>query len=56
MQRRLRSTTVSDEDTAVRRIVGMLARKGYPEGLAFRVVREEVRAVTGVDPSLPGSG
>ena len=53
VQRRLRSTTVSDEDTAVRRIVGMLARKGYPEGLAFRVVREEVRAVTGVDPSLP---
>ena len=53
VQRRLRSTTVSDEATAVRRIVGMLARKGYTEGLAFRVVREEVRAVTGVDPSLP---
>ncbi len=53
VQRKLRSTTGSDETTVVRRIVGMLARKGYPEGLAFRVVREEVRAVTGVDPSLP---
>lgn len=53
VQRKLRSPTVADETTVVRRIVGMLARKGYPEGLAFRVVREEVRAVTGVDPSLP---
>ena len=53
VQRKLRNTTVSDETTVVRRIVGMLARKGYPEGLAFRVVREEVRAATGVDPSLP---
>jgi regulatory protein len=27
-------------DAALRRLVGMLARKGYPPGLAFRVVRE----------------
>ncbi len=53
VQHKLRSSTGSDEATVVRRIVGMLARKGYPEGLAFRVVREEVRAATGVDPSLP---
>lgn len=33
-----------DETTAIRRLVGMLARKGYPEGLAYRVVREELRA------------
>ncbi|MCA1672515.1 MAG: recombination regulator RecX, partial [Actinobacteria bacterium] len=33
VQRKLHSTTVSDEATVVRRIVGMLARKGYPEGL-----------------------
>lgn len=33
-----------DETTAVRRLVGMLARKGYPEGLAFRIVREELRS------------
>lgn len=53
VQRRLNGTTVSDQTTVVRRLVGMLARKGYPEGLAFRVVREEVRAVIGVEPSLP---
>ena len=29
--------------TATRRLVGMLARKGYPPGLAFAVVREELR-------------
>lgn len=53
VQHRLGSTTTSDE-TTIRRMVGMLARKGYSEGLAFQVVREEVRAVTGVDPLLPG--
>ena len=56
VQRKLRSSTGSDEATVVRRIVGMLARKGYPEGLAFRVVREEVRTATGVDPSMPDPG
>ena len=56
VQRKLRSSTVSDETTVVRRIVGMLARKGYPEELAFRVVREEVRTATGVDPSMPDPG
>lgn len=29
-----------DDKTATRRLVGVLARKGYPEGLAYRVVRE----------------
>lgn len=33
-----------DEKAKVRRLVGMLARKGYPEGLAFQVVRAELRA------------
>jgi regulatory protein len=28
-----------DRDTRIRRLIGMLARKGYPEGLALRVVR-----------------
>jgi regulatory protein len=27
----------------VRRLVGMLARKGYSEGLAYRVVKSELR-------------
>lgn len=37
--------TTRDDDTAlIRRLVGSLARKGYPQGLAYRVVREELRA------------
>ena len=31
-----------DRDVAVRRLTGMLARKGYPAGVCFRVVREEL--------------
>ena len=31
-------------DQATRRLVGMLARKGYPPGLAFAVVRDELGA------------
>ena len=31
-----------DETTATRRLVGMLARKGYGSGLAFAVVRDEL--------------
>ena len=27
----------------IRKLVGMLARKGYPGGLAYRVVKDEVR-------------
>jgi regulatory protein len=40
VQRRLRSIPAGDpQDAAARRLVGMLARKGYPAGLAYRVVR-----------------
>jgi regulatory protein len=35
-------------DVKTRRLAGMLARKGYPAGLAFRVVREALEA-EGVD-------
>ncbi len=38
-----------DQQVAVRRLVGMLARKGYPPSVAFRVVREELDADL-VDP------
>jgi len=34
-----------DETTKIRRLVGALARKGYAEGLAYRVVRDELRSV-----------
>ncbi|GAA3496820.1 recombination regulator RecX [Streptomyces prasinosporus] len=37
--RKLRSTRGLDRDKRIRRLAGMLARKGYPEGLALRVVR-----------------
>jgi len=35
----------------IRKLVGMLARRGYPEGLSYRVVREELRAA-GRDAAL----
>ena len=33
-----------DRQVATRRLVGMLARKGYSSGLAFAVVRSELDA------------
>jgi regulatory protein len=50
---RLPVTVRSGSDDAVRlarRLLGMLARKGYPPDLAHQVVRTEVQAVTGSDP------
>jgi regulatory protein len=45
VRRKLRTAARLDRNTAVRRLSGMLARKGYPAGLAMRVVREELDAV-----------
>jgi regulatory protein len=39
---KLRSLRGVDHTTATRRLAGLLARKGYPAGLAFAVVREEL--------------
>jgi regulatory protein len=36
--------TGPDEVVMIRKLVGMLARRGYPEGLSYRVVRDELRA------------
>ncbi|MQA09289.1 MAG: regulatory protein RecX [Pseudonocardiaceae bacterium] len=62
VRKKLRGMSASssvDDAAKVRRLVGMLARKGYPEGLAFRVVREELRAAgaesTPLDDAVPGS-
>ncbi len=60
VRRKLRSVARVDQTTAVRRLSGMLARKGYPAGVAFRVVREELDAagretddlLDGGDPDL----
>lgn len=51
VRKRLRGMTGVSEDAAVRRLVGMLARKGYAGGLAYRVVREEL-AAAGRETSL----
>jgi len=44
VERRLRSMRGLDEEVALRRLVGMLARKGYNPSLAARVAREMLRA------------
>jgi regulatory protein len=40
VDRKLRSSTGLDRAVRMRRLVGMLARKGYPSGVAIRVVKE----------------
>lgn len=40
VDKKLRSMRGVDEDTATRRLVSMLARKGYSPGLAYSVVRD----------------
>jgi regulatory protein len=44
VRRKLRSVRGLEGDKAVRRLVGMLARKGHSSGVAYRVVREELGA------------
>jgi len=45
VRRKLRSLRHVDQTTAARRLVGMLARKGYPPGLAYAIVREHLSEV-----------
>jgi regulatory protein len=50
VRKKLRSLRGVDHATATRRLAGLLARKGYPAGLAFSVVREELgEAAAGSD-------
>jgi regulatory protein len=51
VRKKLRSVGVAPESTVIRRLVGMLARKGYSEGMAYRVVRDELR-VAGTETDL----
>ena len=44
VRRRLSATRGLAADVRSRRLLGMLARKGYPAGLAARIVREEIGA------------
>lgn len=56
VRKRLRSMAASDEAARIRKLVGMLARRGYSEGLAFRVVRDELRAAGEDSDLLDGPG
>lgn len=47
VRKKLRTLTGADDAVKIRRLVGMLARKGYSQGMSFRVVREELRAAGG---------
>ena len=49
---KLRSVQSLDREKAVRRLVGMLARKGHSSSVAFRVVREELGDAGLEDPDL----
>ena len=44
VRKKLPSLRRVDRTTATRRLVGMLARKGYPAGVAFAVVKDELGA------------
>ncbi len=50
VRKKLRSLSNVDEVTATRRLVGMLARKGYSPGTAFAIVREELDRANDVEP------
>lgn len=51
VRKKLRTLTAADDPTKVRRLVGMLARKGYTQGMSYRVVRDELRQA-GEDTAL----
>ncbi len=44
VERKLRSMTKLPPEVKTRRLVGMLARKGYPPSMAFQIVRDAVGA------------
>ena len=52
VRKKLRTMSGVDETAKIRRLVGALARKGYAEGLAYRVVRDELRAAGGEASAL----
>ncbi|WP_237706810.1 regulatory protein RecX [Kribbella flavida] len=56
VQKKLRSLRSLDRQVAMRRLLGMLARKGYPGGLAMTVVKQELAASDEELPLLNDSG
>jgi regulatory protein len=55
VRKKLRTLHGVDRTTATRRLAGLLARKGYPAGMAFAVVRDELAAagLDGADGDVP---
>ena len=51
VRKKLRAMQGLDPDKAIRRLVGALARKGYPPGLAFSVVKDELASAGRPGPS-----
>ncbi|MFI9154259.1 recombination regulator RecX [Streptomyces sp. NPDC053367] len=54
--RKLRATRGLDRDKRLRRLAGMLARKGYSEGMALRVVRQALEEEGEETDFLEGEG
>ena len=54
IDRKLQSTRGLPPEQRTRRLAGLLARKGYPAGLAFRVIREALESEGEV--AFPGDG
>ncbi|MDX6372117.1 MAG: regulatory protein [Nocardioidaceae bacterium] len=55
VRRKLRTLSRVDDQAATRRLVGMLARKGYASGMAFAVVRDELASAGRKEPEEPHS-
>jgi regulatory protein len=49
VRKKLRSLSRVDDTTATRRLVGMLARKGYGSGVSFAVVKDELSQAARTD-------
>jgi regulatory protein len=56
VRRKLPSMRSFDRQVAMRRLLGMLARKGYPGGLAMSIIKEELAASDEELPLLDDSG
>ena len=56
VRRKLGSMRSLDSQVAMRRLLGMLARKGYPAGLAMAVIREELDASADELPVVDDAG
>lgn len=50
VRKKLGTLSRVDDTTATRRLVGLLARKGYGSGMSFTVVREELAAAREAGP------